>query len=107
LLYCSAVPPLSVDNVLRALSGLEQKLNLIGELLCVPDSHRKVIGEENHEDVNRLRAIVTYWLIRCPAATWRYLCWALHGRFSYVMSGRTTFIKAADGIKGHMEKLSG
>jgi len=105
-LYCCAVPPLSVDNVLHALSGLEQKWDEIGELLRVPGSHRKVIGEENHEDVNRLYAIVTYWLIKCPVATWRFLHWALLW-WGEDMSGATAYIKAANGIKGHMEKLSG
>jgi len=106
-LYCSTVPPLSVDNVLRALSGLEQGWDLIGQLLCVPGSHRKVFKEENHEDLNRLRAVVTYWLIRCPSASWRYLRWALQGKDYGGFYDREDNMKAANGIKRHMEKLSG
>ena len=77
---------LTADNVVRILQQvivpevLEKlkKWEFIGRyILNVSYDKRKEISSTCTTDEQRLQVIVTFWLQKCPYASWRYLIWKL------------------------------
>lgn len=100
LLYIA--PPLSVDQIMSILGEL-----LAGEwlkvaaLLHIPLATMRAIREDNSEDEERLRAVLMYWVLKDPVASWRKLMWELW------RSGFESLRIAADSIRHYAEKLLG
>ena len=68
-------PPLSVENVIAVLETLSWIR--VGYELYVPSSKLYAIASENSTDRQRLAAVVRYWILRDPFASWRRLIHAL------------------------------
>ena len=75
---------LTADSVVRILQqvivrGLEwKKLEFIGRfILHVSYDKRKETTSTCTTDEQRLQVMVTFWLQKCPYASWRYLVWRL------------------------------
>lgn len=96
-----AVPPLSIDNIMAVLGGLAGKWDEVGDCLHVPEAIRRAIKQENTEDEARFRAVLMYWILRDPVASWRKLMWQLR------LSSDQNLNRAADSIRHYAEKLSG
>lgn len=94
-------PPLSVDNVMAVLGGLEENWKEVGRVLGIPEAARKVIEEENTLNLKRLRGIIIRWILIDPLASWRRLIWALQD--SYVQDVR----RVAKNIEHYAEKQPG
>ena len=72
-------PPLSVENVMAVLETLPWKR--VGDELHVPSSKLDAIASENSTDRQRLAAVVRYWILRDPFASWRRLIHALDDKY--------------------------
>ena len=90
-----------MDHVLAVLGGLAGKWWKVGICLLVPRATRIAIEKDNSEDGERLRAILMYWVLKDPVASWRKLMWRLW------WSDDETLRKAADSIRHYAEELSG
>ena len=66
LLYIAG---LTVDNVRKALHGIPWRE--VGEMLLIPDSKLSEIEGEYHSDEEREVAVIRYWILRYPFASWR------------------------------------
>ena len=64
-------PPLSVENVMAVLEALPWRR--VGDQLRVPYSKLHAIASENSTDRQRLAAVIRYWILRDPYASWRSL----------------------------------
>ena len=90
-------PPLSVKNVVAVINMLPWWN--VGEYhLRVPRSKLDAINAECDTDEERLVAIVRYWLLNDPNASWRKL---IHQFDQYGNSD------TADRIRKYAEKLTG
>ena len=78
----------------------------MGDRLRVPATTRRAIGRENSNDEGRLGAILMYWVLRDPVASWRRLIWMLWGGDIYI-GEPDDVTKAADSTRHYAEKLSG
>ena len=100
-----SAPPLSVENVMAVLEALPWRH--VGFQLCVPDSKLDAIASENSTDRQRLAAVIRYWILRDPYASWRRL---IH-RLDYFYSGEDVHIKkwhdVTDRIRKYAEKQTG
>ena len=59
-------PPLSVDSVTAVLGGVAHKWIDVGVLLCIPDATLSYILHQCKDDMERLRRVVRYWLLKDP-----------------------------------------
>ena len=100
-MYYFLAPPLSVDGVTTVLEGIAAKWKAIGILLCVPFATLDFISTEGGSNMERLRAVVRYWLLRDPLASWRRLMWELD------CSQDCDIRAVADSIRTYAEKLIG
>lgn len=87
---------LTVNNIIKALQGLHWRT--LGRILWVPYSKRNEISQENPTNEQRKEAVVRYWLLRDPLASWRRILYQLdwngeHGQ--------------ADTIRHYAEELTG
>ena len=105
LFYCvisilHLAPPLSVENVVTIL----EKLSLydVRDVLYIPNAKLDAIKSEFSTIKERLRALIQYWLLRDPYASWRRLII----RLDY-LSHYTTAAAAANSIRNYAEKLTG
>ena len=89
-------PPLSVENVLAVLETHHWRD--IGDNLHVPDSKLDFIASENSTDRQRLAAVVRYWILRDPFASWRKLIHTLD---------ECDYRDVADRIRKYAEKQTG
>ena len=94
-------PPLSVDNVMAVLGGLEEKWDEVGEELYIPPAARQVIKEESSSNLKRLRGIIIRWILTDPLASWRRLIWELENRDDQ------DFKRVANSIVDYAEKQPG
>ena len=60
---------LTIDNVRKALHGLHWRE--IGVILFIPDSRLSEIKREYRSDEEREVAVIRYWILRDPFASWR------------------------------------
>ena len=60
---------LTVDNVRKALHGIHWKG--VGGVLRIPDSKLREIRGEYHSDEEREVAVIRYWILGDPYASWR------------------------------------
>ena len=77
---------LTADNVVKILqqmivpAGLKkgEKWEFIGRyILEISDDKLKEITSTCTTDEQRLQVMVTFWLQKCPCASWRWLIWKL------------------------------
>ena len=95
-------PPLSMDSVMTVLEGVAGRWRGVGRWLSIPGHILIVISEEGGSDMERLRAVVRYWLLRDPQASWRKLIWQL----DYDVDDPDLHA-VADSIRNYAEKLTG
>ena len=60
---------LTVDNVRKALHGIHWKE--VCRMLFIPPSKLSEIEGEYHSDEEREVAVIRYWILRDPYASWR------------------------------------
>ena len=60
---------LTVDNVRKALHGIHWRE--VGRMLFIPYSKLSEIEGEYHSDEEREVAVIRYWILRDPYASWR------------------------------------
>ena len=72
----------------------------VGDILYLPHTTLDVIKSESVSDVERLRAVLRYWLQHDPHASWRMLLWRLDG-------ADLLPIGVADVIRSYAEPLAG
>ena len=60
---------LTVDNVRKALHGIPWRE--VGEMLRIPNSKLNEIEGEYRSDEEREVAVIRYWILRDPFASWR------------------------------------
>ena len=82
-------------DVLEGVASLWWK---VGDTLYLPYTTLEVIESESVSDVERLRAVLRYWLQHDPHASWRMLIW----RLDY-----SQMIGVADNIRNYAEPLAG
>ena len=97
-----------MENVVAVLEGL--RLESVGRMLIIPDTKLAAIKGEFSTEKERLRAVVMYWLLRDPLASWRRLISRLDHYSSYPYSDeveRATTAALANSIRNYTEKLTG
>ena len=94
-------PPLGVDSVMAVLGGVAHKWRTVGNVLYIPDATLSYIDGECNDDLECLRRIVRYWLLKDPSASWRRLIWGLYDMYD------DDVVNFADTIKEYAEKLAG
>ena len=94
-------PPLSVDSVMAVLGDVAHMWRTMGVWLRIPDATMSYIDGECKDDLERLRRVVRYWLLKDPSASWRRLIWELY------YTDYDDLIKLAGSIKEYLEKLTG
>ena len=95
-------PPLSVDSVMAVLGGVAHNWRSVGQKLYIPDATLSYIDGECKDDLERLRRVVRYWLLKDPLASWRRLICRL---YSGIVDD--DLVNVADTIKEYAEKLTG
>ena len=90
-------PPLSVENVMAVLEALPWRR--VGGELYVPYSK---LASENSTDRQRLAAVIRYWILRDPYASWRRL---IHMVDYFYDSDKWRDV--ADRIRKYAEKQTG
>ena len=78
----------------------------VGDTLCLPHTTLNVIGSENVSDVERLRAVLRYWLQHDPHASWRMLIWRFD-KCLYPDHESKEVNEVADDIRSYAEPLTG
>ena len=94
-------PPLSVDSVMAVLGGVAHKWMDVGVWLYIPHATLSYIDKECKDDLECLRRVVRYWLLKDPLASWRQLIYELY------FSNDNDLVDVADTIKEYAEKLTG
>ena len=87
---------LTVDNVRKTLHGIHW--HEIGRMLWIPDSKLSEIELEYTSDEEREVAVIRYWILRDPFASWRRIMERLEGKEKYDYSNR---------IRHYCEELTG
>ena len=95
-------PPLSVENVMAVLEALPWRR--VGRQLYVPKSKLDAIASENSTDRQRLAAVIRYWILRDPFASWRRL---IHWLDYYEDDDSDKWRDVADRIRKYAEKQTG
>ena len=100
-----------MENVVAVLEGLTLK-DVCG-MLFIPNTKLAAIKGEFTTEKERLRAVVMYWLLRDPLASWRRLISQLNHYSSppiYSVSKKERAAAAAalaNSIRNYTEKLTG
>ena len=97
-------PPLSVENVATILEQLS--LDDVRDMLYIPDAKLAAIKSEFSTDKECLRALIQYWVLRDPYASWRRLIIQLDDISPY-STVATLAAAAANSIRNYAEKLTG
>ena len=92
-----------MENVVAVLEGLT--LESVGLMLIIPGTKLAAIKGEFSTEKERLRAVVMYWLLRDPLASWRRLILQLDHYSSYYQYSRLRAL--ANSIRNYAEKLRG
>ena len=66
---CTCIADLTVDNVRKVLHGIPWRM--VGDMLLIPDSKLREIEGEYRSDEEREVAVIRYWILRDPFASWR------------------------------------
>ena len=74
--YSIIIAALTVANIRRAVQELKWKR--LGEVLRIPGSILDEISKEHTTDDHREAAVLHYWLLHDPLASWRRLIDLLH-----------------------------
>ena len=93
-------PPLSVDNVMAVLKGLEGQWIQVCHAFYVPVVVQNQIEADFSSDYDRLKSLVRYWVQRDSLASWRRLIWRLE-IFGFGLE------RVAKSIMNYAEKLTG
>ena len=96
------LPAFTVENIMVALSGIEERWNTIGYWLYVPEETMDEIRKRHSNDSERLKALILYTLTLHPRSSWRCVIRALHGMekqaakriedYSEFVTGMQTFL---------------
>ena len=92
-------PPLSIDNIICALKSLIEEWRRVGACLHIPDTAIYIMGCECSTPSQCLRAVIRYWLLKDPLASWK--------RLIYQLDGEKDFHGVTDRIRCNAEQLSG
>lgn len=92
----SATVGLTVKNVRMALRGVSWRK--VGEMLFIPSSRLNVIAEECNSEEQCEAAVIRYWIIRDPFASWRRIVQRLD---------RVREHDVADNLRHYTEELNG
>ena len=78
---------LTVDNVRKALHGILSWYE-VGRMLYIPRSKLSEIEGEYRSDEEREVAVIRYWILRDPFASWRRIIWRLewNGRHGHAIT---------------------
>ena len=96
-----AVPPLSVEGVVKALESLTWRWRDVSEALYIPKTVRDRIASESTNNKECFRKAIRYWLLRDPYASWRRI---IHQFDDY---DDKDFTKVADSLWSNAEPLQG
>ena len=96
-------PPLSVDSVMAVLGGVVHKWWNVGEWLYIPNATMSYINGECKDDLECLRRVVRYWLLKDPSPSWRQLIYRLY----FSNHDDLVNVNIADTLKEYAEKLTG
>ena len=86
---------------MAVLGGVAHKWRRVGERLRIPYATLSYIGGECKDDLERLRRVVCYWLLKDSLASWRRLIWGLY------YTDDDDLVNVANTIKEYAEKLTG
>jgi hypothetical protein len=86
---------------MAVLEPVKEKWKRVGRELYIPKAAMDVIQSDFDSDIDRLRAVIRYWLMRDPYASWRRLIWRFDG------SGYNNLRRIAESLRNHAEKLTG
>ena len=78
----------------------------VGDRLYVPYSKLDAIASENSTDRQRLAAVIRYWILRDPYASWRRLIHTLDYYVDYE-DDRKKWHDVKDRIRKYAEKQTG
>ena len=78
----------------------------IGYQLYVPNSKLDAIASENSTDRQRLAAVIRYWILRDPYASWRMLIRRLDS-YNVLNHESDKWHDVADRIRKYAEKKTG
>ena len=90
-----------MENVATILEQLS--LDDVRAMLYIPDDKLYAIKSEFSTDKERLRALIQYWLLRDPYASWRRLIIQLDNWSDVIIEATA----AANSIRNYAEKLTG
>ena len=90
-----------MENVATILEKLS--LDDVRIILSIPETKLAAIKFEFSTDKEHLRALIQYWLLRDPCASWRRLISQLDHR-SFI---KTAAAAVANSIRNYAEKLTG
>ena len=94
-------PPLSVDAVMAVFKEVAWNWRKFGRLLDIPQAALNVIEIDFSADLDRLRGLMVYWVLKCPYASWRYLIWRLDS------GAGKHYVQVADSCRDFTEKITG
>ena len=77
------------------------KWRRFGRLLSIPDAALNVIEKDFSADLEHFKALILYWILKCPYASWRFLIWSLG------VSHDEDLKQMADSCRDFAEKITG
>ena len=77
------------------------KWKRFGDLLWIPDAALNVIEKDFSADLEHFNALILYWILKCPHASWRFLIWRLD------MSRDKDLKQMADKCRDFAEEITG
>ena len=77
---------LTVENIGRAVQGLD--LWRLGLVLCIPDSKLDEIAKDYSADQQCEAAVIHYWILHDPLASWRRLVNQLYWEDEFDLANR-------------------
>ena len=72
-----------------------------GDPLWIPDAAINVIEKDFSADLEHFKALILYWILKCPYASWRFLIWRLDD------SDDKDLKQMADSCRDLAEKITG
>ena len=103
----NVAPSLGVASATDALGALEEHWRDVGRLLKVPNASLNFIEVDNSTSRECLKAVLQFFLYRCPSASWRHIIfvlkWVSESNPYYAEEVNKTLKK----IEGYAEKLTG
>ena len=110
-MICSYSHPtaLTVQNILQELRGVDLfKLDILGKnTLGIPSAKLDELMAAHHSTDQQEAAVVRYWLLRDPLASWRRIIHQLDRRADYFYTEDDWYSDNADRIRHYAEELTG